>query len=445
MPLPPAEVRRRGDRLRRRSNVLRTGAAALAVAAVVVPLALRADHDRDDRGYASDPQVQVPGVGETNVLADAETTYAEGYHWQQTSSEAGDGPSGPIGGSVCTTRTLGQLGATSVYRRAWVLADDAGPLQGTGAADRLAEAVAGYPSPEAARAAVDDIAAAIAQCGPRMAPQQHYSAQRPRTVDTGDPDDTAMLVESNFLAAPYRDEDGRFVETGLVASGDRVAVLTLEVGGQDFTIDPTPVEQMLPAAAHRLAGSPAAQARTTIPAGFPLDTGWSDDQPEGADSRVPPSRTRPVPELTACGTTLRWPRYVDRMSAGFHNPEDARDATLTTYADTDAAAAATRAIADLYRACPAEPTQPDGYVLHTRVTRTATSTDSWLASAYYTYNGKPAIGLSDLEVIHVGRAVLVLAHNNEGGEDSIAADVRSMEREASDAIAAMCVFTDDGC
>src|SRR3546814_4623037 len=51
-----------------------------------------------------------------------------------------------------------------------------------------------------------------------------------------------------------------FLHTGIVVSGDRVAVLSLRFGGQDYF--PQPMEEMLPVAAERLvAGDSEGEAR----------------------------------------------------------------------------------------------------------------------------------------------------------------------------------------
>ncbi|HEY0949453.1 hypothetical protein, partial [Nocardioides sp.] len=54
-PLPASEVRRRGDRIRRRNNVLAGAAAVAVVAAIVTPIAVLADHD-DSRSIQPAPQ-----------------------------------------------------------------------------------------------------------------------------------------------------------------------------------------------------------------------------------------------------------------------------------------------------------------------------------------------------------------------------------------------------
>lgn len=59
-PLPPAEVRRRGNRIRRRNNALATVGGIAVVAAIVAPIAVLASHGRT--GSAPQPAAPSPSV-----------------------------------------------------------------------------------------------------------------------------------------------------------------------------------------------------------------------------------------------------------------------------------------------------------------------------------------------------------------------------------------------
>ncbi|GAB4013040.1 hypothetical protein [Nocardioides ultimimeridianus] len=467
--LTAAEIRRRGDRMRRRGNALKTGVAALAVAAVVVPLSLNAgDHD-SHVAKDTNPTPTAPALSTANLVTTSDVSFMKGLSWVQNYDE-------PVStqqrSTACEGAPYPTLGGFSAgFERDWnAHSDETGEPSDT----YLDEVVTQYGSPAQASAAAATIKGWYDHCSPSGSTS--YTPGTWKDVPTGTTGTAEQMTAHYGPADAYPgsqfDVSGRtdltwYVDVSIIVDGDRVGVLTQNALLRDYdTTAITTTDEEVPVAAQRLvsgtpaaaptdaASPPAAPATsggtvsyptTTIPADFPIDSGWTDDQPEGPDSRIAPSRTRKIPELSACGTTLPWPAYVDRLSAGFHNPEDSRDATLMTYVDADAAAAATKAIADLYRACPSEPSQPPGYVLHTDVTRTTTSGDSWLAAAYYTYNGHPAIAISDVEVIRVGLGVLILSHNNEGDKNSIPMDTRSMEREASDSIAAMCAFTEAGC
>lgn len=475
--LTAAEIRRRGDRMRRRGNALKTGVAALAVAAVVVPLSLNAGHGDHDSHVAKDTNDPTAAALSTaNLVTTSDVSFMKGLSWVQNYDE-------PVGtqaaSTVCEGAPYPTLGGFSAgFERDWNAHSDE---TGEPSDSYLDEVVTQYGSAEQASAAAATIRGWYDDCSPTGSTS--YTPGTWKDVATGTTGTAQQMTAHYGPADAYPgsqfDVSGRadltwYVDVSVIVDGDRVGVLTQNALLRDYdTTAITTTDEEVPVAARRLAATepdgshPSAGASstvspppvgstsgsggavtyptTTIPADFPIDSGWTDDQPEGPDSRVAPSKTRKVPELSACGTTLPWPAYVDRMSAGFHNPEDSRDATLTTYADANAAAAATKAIVDLYRACPSEPSQPDGYVLHTDVSRTTTSGDSWLAASYYTYNGDPALAITDIEIIRVGLGVLVLSHNNEGDKNSLPMDTRSMEKEAADSIAAMCAFTEAGC
>lgn len=243
--LSAAEVRRQGDRMRRRGTALRAGVAALAIVAVALPITLAAD--RDD--HPIDPSTTFHGVGEINVLTDADTVAVNNStHWSHTIDRIDNGN---IADGICTAQGLDALGATTMFRRDWALDDASGPVTDGTTADELSETVGAYDSPAAARAAVEQIAAGIATCNTPMPPARHYTADRPQNIDTGDPSDMAMLIESRYVPSGSGG-NGRLMETGLIASGDRVAVVTMTVGGQDLNLSPTPVEQMMATAAERL-------------------------------------------------------------------------------------------------------------------------------------------------------------------------------------------------
>lgn len=472
--LTAAEIRRRGDRIRRRGTALKTGVAALAVAAVVVPLSVRVDHDGHRSSIANDNTTGT--LSPANLIAADDVGYMAGMSWTQTYSGRPD-VQAPF--TVCAAKPLPDLGTTAALQRDFTAhSDETGEVSDT----YLNESIGQFASPDAAASAAATIRDWYTRCSPTGS-TSYATVQAWHDVPTGTSATASQMIATygppDAIPGSQHDVSNRhdlrwFIDASVIVDGSRVAILTQTTLVPDYdTTAITPTSDDVLVATRRLtAGStPAAQPptgpaggnpgpaagsgattgsggsypMTTIPDGFPLDSGWQDDQPEGPDSRLAPSRTRQVPELDACGTTLPWPAYEDRMSAGFHNPEDSRDATLTTYRNADAAAAVTKAIVDLYRACPSEPAQPDGYVLHTTVTRTATSGDSWLVSAYYTFNGAPALAITDLEVVRVGLGVLVLSHNNEGDRGSIPRDTRSMEKEAADSIAAMCAFTEAGC
>lgn len=254
VPLSAAEVRRRGDRIRRRRNALVAGGAALAVAAVAVPVfALSGGHPKagGNDHLAGDPTTTATatptGLSEDNLITDDDTVYTPGVaDWFTTDTSPGDGQSAF---HPCAREGLAGLGATSVFRRDFELRNlERGAPDVKG--DHLGEAVAEFGSPTDARAAYKTIAGWVLDCK-RSLPDYHVVPEgRSVAVTGGD----AIIYDSHWSADDPALEEAVIAETGIAVVGNRLAVLSLTILGQDYDFPPggTPVQQMLAAAAQRL-------------------------------------------------------------------------------------------------------------------------------------------------------------------------------------------------
>jgi hypothetical protein len=191
---------------------------------------------------------------------------------------------------------------------------------------------------------------------------------------------------------------------------------------------------------------------TGISDDFPLADGYpEDDEAERGPGygRHGPSRTLTPLQLVACGERLPGATHDDRLLARWTDVEDFRSRQLTTFADAEQAANRVAALTDLYRRCPSED-ESDDYVQLTDVRRTAYGDESWAVVRRQELDGAPAVGLTVLHVVRVGRAVLVDTASTEGGagedpEADIRRQVGEQARASTGVVAAMCVFTDDGC
>jgi hypothetical protein len=256
MPLAAAEVRRRGDRIRRRRNALVAGGAALAVGAVATPIfALGASDPEVDRDRIAPQPTQVVEVSEADLMTDDDTEYMLGAtDWFATDTVEGDGQAAF---HPCAQAGLEDLGAESVLQRNFELRNlEPGAPQPKGS--HLNESIAQFGSAEEARAAYDEVAQWVVDCEGRMAGATEYKiTDKARTVEV--PGADAVVYDMQWGPVPPELEDpyaemGFFSETGIVVAGDRIAVLTLVTTGQDYNFsEGTPVERMLPRAAERLA------------------------------------------------------------------------------------------------------------------------------------------------------------------------------------------------
>lgn len=252
MPLSAADVRRRGDQIRRRRTALVAGASALAVAAVAVPIfAVVGGNPKDDGpGPAEDPN-EVQPLSTGVLLTDDDTVYSDGADWFRTSAFEGDGQDAF---NPCARESLEGTGATSVVRGDFELRnteDPDAPITG----DFLVQVVGEYDDEAAAAKAWSTVNGWLEECRPRPAGVSEYRALQTREVVV--PGSDAVITDSHYGPVPKEvDEFGDaayIMETGVLRQGNRVTVLTSVIIGQDYTfLDGTPVEKMLVPAGERL-------------------------------------------------------------------------------------------------------------------------------------------------------------------------------------------------
>jgi hypothetical protein len=466
MPRTAADVRRRGDQIRRRRNALVAGAAALAVAAVAVPILTltngSARSDRDDL-ITDDPS---RALSQADLLTGRDAVYGPGNDWFATGTFEGDGQASF---QLCAEESMTGLGATATFGRTFELRGtlpDApkGPVQGA----FLQETIAAFPSPAAARKAYNQVAAWVQNCGPRAAGQGYpdYRTFEPRSADTAVEDGEATIIESQYGPLPANLADGmsKYVgETGLVLVGDRLAVIDQVVVTSEYNFPPetggTPVTRMVPKAAARLlpgadlpanpwpnVSSPPTPSSggvgaTAIPDDFPLAAGWP--KIDGDGSATGPARDLPALTWSVCGADVPdSPAPVDRMIATWQEPEDGRSRQVSVYATEADAVAAADAVVAAHRACPEEPADDSGHTPH-HVVRDgaagAAADESWVIGTWYTYQGSNVPALDVAYVIRSGHTVLLLTAGNEGGgidpQGDIATTASSLLEDAAEPLA----------
>lgn len=481
MPLSAADVRRRGDQIRRRRTVLVAGGAALAVAAVAVPVfaVIGNDNPRSDKNIA----VEVPPLTRANLLRDADTEYdTEDYSlFTTTETFEGDGQAVYL---PCQREATSALGASDSFTRVFNLAPDPekmspGDTFDDQTDDDMVELVAQFDSPDAARTAYDRFAEWIVDCKIPGANTVKVGSQG-RSVDVADGD--AVLYDIQWGPVPEEiDPTGDFAyigEIGLVVQDDRIAVLKVTGIGQDYTWLPedggSPLERMLPKAAERLSinakpddpaepddptepvatetadsgeAKPGPTGAAAIPDDFPLLDGWPEEADDGQGSTGPARDLDPL-SLEACGTQAADPAHADRLVARYENAEDYRTRQLTTYASADEAVAAVAAIRQVYAACPTGEVRDDGHTPHWAVVDTQIGGDSFAVLGWDTMDDQPTPYGDTLLVVRLGSSVLVVVHSGHSGAPGSGEDQAAVDRivqESATIVDRMCTWTAAGC
>lgn len=470
MPLSPADVRRRGDQIRRRRTALVAGASALAVAAVAVPIfAVVGGNPKagDNDNLADDPR---GALSTDDLLRDVDTEYFpnEKAAFRTTDTYEGDGQATF---HPCQQATLASLGATTSFTRTFdYVVDPAAGDVVDATYDGLVETVAEFEDEDAARSAYDTFAQWIVDCESRLGDFERVNVvPQAREVQLPAGAGDALIYDLSWgpvekAVDPYGDAS-YINETGLVLRGDRIAVVGLTIVGQDYNFldedGGTPVNRMVPVAADRLrpgGDAPTQPAETlTEPAGtvnpaiadtFPLTSRWPDaSEAEDGDGIDGPARNLEPLSLTACDTTLPDAPHADRLLARWTNVEDYRARQLTTYATVEDAIVATAEIQKLYMDCPEGETREDGFTPKWAVREGEVGDESFAVLGWDELDGQPTTFGETLLVVRAGLSVLVVAHsghsgNPQGREDVI---VDEISTESADVIAQMCAFTEAGC
>lgn len=469
MPHSAAEARQRGNQIRRRRTAVVAGGAALAVAAVAVPIfaVVGGDAGPSDKDRVADnPTPRSSALSADDVLADGETAY---YTWGDWLAEGDRAPSAGDGQAVtfsCQRSALSDLGASESFSQFW----DFGP-GGERVTEpyppTLAEEIAQFPDAATARAAYETVTEWVTDCNAiAEADEVDHLQTRPVDIDGGE----GVIIDLHGRPVPVEADpygDSAYInETGLVLLDDRIAVVSLTGIGQDYTwLDEqggTPMHRMLPVAAERLAPGPNVpvlpaaidQVETTgdtaIADDFPLAEGWPDSSTvePGEDGLAGPNRTLDPITFSACDTDLGTAPHEDQLVATWSNVEDYRTRQLTTYLTVAEAEEALAEIRDLYRGCPEGEDRDDGFTPNWSVDPVAdVGDDAYAVLGWDELDGSATTFGDSTLVVRVGNAILVStrgghAGNPQGREDAIVAE---MVAEAATALDAMCSFEARGC
>lgn len=482
-PLPPSEVRRRGDRLRRRNHAVAAVAGVAAVVAVAVPVAVFAG-GTPERGvepppvapsqqwYSAIPEDFDLSAGMVDPEGRAEPVEPEGEAWgdlrfcQEIAWP--DRPTGQV-----DHRTLFLSPASGSQTRELTLFTDQAAAHA--AFVRAKQALESCPTevdsdvPQKSDESTIRRERHESTLGEEsLAYTEHWTGHQ-----TGQSTVGLARVGNAVIAAMVMDTEGgdagprqfAMLEETVRPAVDRMCIFAAEACATPPSSDPSPgdpVETVEPpeptdAASPDDPTSPSPAAEPSAPAStgaaavdptiaddFPLDAGFPTQSEMGDDGYRGPSRDLEPVALRACGKTLPDAAHEDRLVARYESAEDYRARQLTTYVDAEAAVAASRALVAALRHCPEEFRESDGYATHREVRDLAVGGESWAVLERDTFDGQESPFGATLVVIRVGSAVLLVEHGGHAGyptQENLDAQVASV----GEPVAAMCAFTVAGC
>jgi hypothetical protein len=436
--MPAAEVRRRGDRLRRRNAALVVGGAALAVALVAIPIAVVAGDDDAGR-----PQPAKPGLtGNMLLTADELPARQRLNDWRETDEQEGEV-------LACAPGPISGLMDESSVRRDFA-ADIAGGPAGELPASVVRTAVLEFDDATTARDAYDTALGWVLDC-PGMDNVNRDAAEWAVVIDGGGQGEWRLRVRT---APEYCGDDcdaAVFDRMGVAQFGDRVVLVSLaEVGGPlepeglDASMEDLFHAAITKAGGEVTGGSSSGEATSVPEPGgldFPLETGLrSADGDELTQEGPGPDVEGILLPDGFCGDS--WPpeARAGRLALKQTGPEFGLWRELITFESADQAAAAVEGLRLAVEACPTLAGDEAS-----EVTFVAHDVDSGYDDATFSYTYSEGLGGVVYQFVRVGHAVLATAQYGEWAPETTPDGARALNGENSQLTPLMCEYTEDGC
>ncbi len=451
MDLPPAaEIRKRGDRMRRRRTAIIAAGGALAVAlAIGAPVVATS-------GGGEDHSIEPIGTPTPSITPDSPPTewvtevpadfpLAAGF---PTPYETPPRPAGSELTPTCGTWFSGAFADSDV-------------LTYTGESeDRAQRWLILFADEDAARASLDQARASVAACPtdgvsgpPGSGIAQVYDEV---DVDLGTDDSFAWsqqvqhddgLVSDLTLVQVARTGNALLVESHYGAPGGEAVVadlsaLLLERASAPlqsmclFSANPCVIESEA-AAPETITGS------DDIPDGFALDRGLATDE----DTQVigPDVNVEGVSFADLCETQA-WPGggSTDRLAVRLTGIEYAVTRELVTYEGVDEAAAALAALGDAVAGCPVGPGTDDDPA-NDRLFRVLDADTGHESSLTFGFTYREGVGGTLFQVVRVGRAVLATSASGDFRPGSLDSGVPGLTSDNRQVTELLCRYTAAGC
>ena len=443
-PLPASEVRRRGDRMRRRNAAFATVGGVVAAAVFIgTPLALINGNNDDDLQPAPQPTPTVTQDAEPTWL----TEVPEGFPVTEgmVTSE-GDLANGDLDAfALCDFAYPRPQG--TVHAETWFFSGD-----GESSATRTFQL---WPDDSTAEESLTRLIEAIEACPqqPTLGGEDIIETRR-LDFDLGGDDSVtftqqvvaddglvsqlttvevtrvgnAVLVDSNYGSAGG--DEAIAVATQVLADHSQVTRDAMSVfsGRSSTTDDPSPVTET---------SEPPTPNTTPIPEDFPLARGMDDTAESDV---VVGENVEGAPVVDVCGTDVFSTSGVGhRLAARETGIEYLETRELMTFITSDEPIEALTTVRDAVRDCPHMDGEFTGYT--TKILKGAEGYDS------FTWGSFADDGLDGgvYQITRVGSAVLVLYAAGETSESSLQPVADNLTQVTLELAPEMCVFTEDGC
>ena len=436
--LPASEVRRRGDRMRRRNTaVAAVGGVVAAAVFIGVPVALTAGNDDNDIEPAPQPTPSVTEDAEPSWVVEIPEDFpvTEGMADQGEPTE-GDLDAFPL----CETSYPTSRGTADSVT--YFYSGD-----GESSATRVFQL---WPDDATAEESLTGLVEAIEACPQESTPGGEALIRTRHVPFDLDAEDSVTFVQEvveddGLISGLFTVEVARVGNAVLVdssygsAGGDEaIAIATENLEGRSaltrdemclFAANPCQIQDASPAS--DTSAEVDSGTGASIPDDFPLDRGL-----EGASA----TDVATGPPLDVCGTPAWEPSgVVERIATRSTDIEYLQQRELVTFITADEPAEELTMLRDAVRDCPRIEGESSGY------TTTMLEGPKSLDSFSWGFVPEEGLGGGVFQVTRVGSAILVLYVEGEMSQSSLQPTADDLTQTTLDLAPEMCVFTEDGC
>ena len=435
--LPASEIRRRGDRMRRRRTTLVTAGGVLAAALAVGVPALALSGGSGDHGVGP-VDTPSPSITPDTARTDWVTTVPADFPLTAGFPDKGATPAAGLSADANLVPVCDGADVDGFV-------DDRVVTHAGESEDRAVRVLALYPDDAAARAQVSALRTAIDGCDPQPIAQGTTAVYDTHTADLGTEEsfaftqqvlhDDGLLSDLTYVQVA-RTGNAIYLESHYGAPGGEDVIASV----QELLTERSsaPLQSMCLFAAHPcvIEGEPATDsADSDIPGDFPLDQGMTTDSE--TEVTGPGRDVEGVSFGDVCQTDA-WPgtATTDRLAVHEVGIEYGRTRELVTYESADDAVAAMTALSTDVEGCPES---------EDRVFQSFDADTGYESSLTFGFTYREGIGGTLFQVVRVGRSILATSASGDFLADSLGSGVPDETARNAAITALMCPWTEAGC